>query len=290
LVFQDGIYGVDGIVHRNNVLAVGIGISTSLIFWWVAVFRNPKYPFVSSRFPIWQLVIYPLLIAGALFYDYMDETYAIHSGRVLSMQPVNPYPIPSKLCTVTAVLDDGKEVQSDFSGCDWPIDKVLSTCFHLHKRWSTLRFRVVYSISNQCGHPPPIHNDPTVKTKITSREHAMRSPRQAAEKALSERNSSILREAVNYWSFEDPAATLDWLESNIDDDNSGKLRSMVLSTWMLHDPDAAFSRAELFLNSASGKQYLMPLAMDYVEHRAKSDPDGANAWASENGIPGVVKH
>ena len=76
----------------------------------------------------------------------------------------------------------------------------------------------------------------------------------------------------------------------MNDNSSAKLRSMVLSTWMLHDPDAAFSRAGLFLNSASGKQYPMPLAMDYFEYRAGSDPEGAKVWALENGFPGFVEN
>ena len=76
----------------------------------------------------------------------------------------------------------------------------------------------------------------------------------------------------------------------MDDNSSAKLRSMVLSTWMLHDPDAAFSRPGLFLNSASGKQYPMPLAMDYFEYRAGSDPEGAKVWALENGFPGFVEN
>jgi len=54
---------------------------------------------------------------------------------------------------------------------------------------------------------------------------AMQYPQQAAEKALAEGNSSLLREAVNYWSHDDPAATLDWLESNIDDKESGGCRA-----------------------------------------------------------------
>ena len=283
-------YGVVGIIHRNSVLTAGVGISTALLFWWIAVFRNREYPFVSSKLPVSQILFFPVFIFGFLFHGYLEENLEIHSGRVLSMQHVNPYPTPSKLCTVTVLLDNGKQVQSDFSGCNWPLEKLVATpCFHFHRRWSTLRFRVVYSVSNQCGHPPPVHNDPTIDRKITPREHAMRSPREAAEKALSEGNSSILREAVNYWSFEDPTEVLYWLEPNIDNNSSGKLRSMVLSIWMQHDPDPAFSRVELFLNSDSGKQYPMPLAWDYFDYRSKSDPDGANDWAMENGFSGLVK-
>jgi len=59
--------GIDSVIHRNSVLTAGIGISTALLFWWIAIFRNPEYPFVSSKLPISQIFVVPVFVFGFLF-------------------------------------------------------------------------------------------------------------------------------------------------------------------------------------------------------------------------------
>ena len=152
-------HGVDDFLHRNNVLTVGIGTITALIFWWVAVFRNSEYSFVSYSMPVGQIILLPIFVFGVYFHNYLDEIQGIHQGRVLSVQKINPYPIPSNRCMAEVLLSNGKEVMSDFTGCNWPMKEIQKTCFHLHSRWSLLRFKVVYSISNRCGQSPPVLND-----------------------------------------------------------------------------------------------------------------------------------
>lgn len=101
-------------------------------------------------------------------------------------------------------------------------------------------------------------------------EYARANPKAAAIKALSEGDSYILREAVNYWSFDDPAGVLGWLTQNPDADQNNDLRASVLYTWILNDPDAALPSIELFLNSDGNSHPLAtPLTEYYKEHREK---------------------
>ena len=101
-------------------------------------------------------------------------------------------------------------------------------------------------------------------------EYARANPKAAAIKALSERDSYILREAVNYWSFDDPVAVLNWLAQNPDADQNSDLRASVLYSWILNDPDAALPGVESFLKS-DGKNHPLafPLTEDVKEHRRK---------------------
>jgi len=103
-------------------------------------------------------------------------------------------------------------------------------------------------------------------------EHARANPKAAAIKALSEGDSYILREAVNYWSFDDPAGALNWLAQNPDADQNNDLRASVLYTWILNDPDAALPGVESFLKS-DGKNHPLafPLTENYNEYSRKLD-------------------
>ena len=118
---------------------------------------------------------------------------------------------------------------------------------------------------------------------------AIQDPQQAAMKAVSEGNSYLLREAVNYWSFDDPAGALEWLESNGSHKKTEELKFSVFHTWILNEPNVALPRVESFLNNVSDQApYFRPLAISYIEVRSKSDPDGARDWALENNISNAV--
>lgn len=103
-------------------------------------------------------------------------------------------------------------------------------------------------------------------------EYAQANPKAAAIKALSQADSNILREAVNYWSFDDPAGVLEWLAQNPGADQNSDLRATVLYTWILNDPVAALPSVESFLES-DGKSHPLafPLSENYKEHRKKLD-------------------
>jgi hypothetical protein len=140
---------LDNLLSQNNVVYIGLGAITGFVFWWIAVFRNPKFDFVSASFPVSSLLIVPI-VGGLIF---LNQFLRIENfrGRVLSISEINPYPIPSKKCTVSVRLSNGEKVSADFWGCDWPREDVVEKCFHLNERWSTLRFRFVYDISTRLG-------------------------------------------------------------------------------------------------------------------------------------------
>ena len=143
------IYDIDNLLSKNYLLYVGLGLVTGFLFWWIGIFRNPKFEFVSRAVPLSSLLIVPVLGLGVLVHQHLE--YEFYEGRVLSVADVNPYPIPSENCLASVRLSNGREVQADFWGCDWPRDEVIDKCFHLNKRWSTLRFRFVYQISSGFG-------------------------------------------------------------------------------------------------------------------------------------------
>ena len=48
-------YGVapdaDLLINSNNIAFLGLGMLTGFVFWWIGIFKNAAFPFVSRRFP-----------------------------------------------------------------------------------------------------------------------------------------------------------------------------------------------------------------------------------------------
>lgn len=67
---------VDRLINSNNIAFLGLGMLTGFVFWWIGIFRNVAFPFVSRRFPLSALVAVPLaLVCTGLNYS-LRETYA----------------------------------------------------------------------------------------------------------------------------------------------------------------------------------------------------------------------
>lgn len=142
-------HDIDYLASKNNLLFMAMGIGLSIVFWWVGVFRNPKFDFVSISLPRAQLLLVPIFAIGIYSQSKLDIEH--YRGRVLAIDFNNPYPIKSDKCTVDVRLSTGENIMSDFWGCDWPMSNVINKCFHLDNRWSTLRFKRVYSVSSLLG-------------------------------------------------------------------------------------------------------------------------------------------
>lgn len=139
------IHDIDNLLGQNTLSFAGLGAMAGFIFWWIGVYKNPLFEFVPGNFPFSTLILLPIVALG--IWTHQQLGYEYFKGRVLAISADNPYPIPSDRCTARVRLSGGKEVLADFWGCDWSRDVVIDKCFHLNRRWSTLRFRYVYAVS-----------------------------------------------------------------------------------------------------------------------------------------------
>ncbi len=130
----------------NNVLYVGLGALIGIVFWWMGLFRNPSFPFVSRGFPFSFLLIIPIAIGGVLLNKSLRPTF--HQGRVISISKQASGASLGGLATVR--LSGGTTVDAEFHE-SWMDATIVGKCFHLSEGWSTLRLRRIYSLDSQLG-------------------------------------------------------------------------------------------------------------------------------------------
>lgn len=134
-------FDIDQLVDSNNVLFVGLGALTGLVFWWIGIFRNEAFPFVDRRFPIGVLTVLPLAAAGVYIHSSLEPTF--HQGSVIAIlaaPSANP-----RTGQASVRLTGGRVVPADLSST-WPASMVLGRCVFLDNRWSTLRGHRVYEV------------------------------------------------------------------------------------------------------------------------------------------------
>lgn len=147
VVVLDLLFGrdLDRLINANNVYFVGLGSFIGLVYWWIGIFRNPSFPFVRRDFPIGMVGLVPALLAG--IYIYQSVRLENYTGRVVA---VLQEPNASKQGKVSLQLTNGSLVEADLEG-GWPREQVIGKCFQVVNRWSTLRFRRVYSLVSRFG-------------------------------------------------------------------------------------------------------------------------------------------
>ena len=134
---------VDRFGLKSALLYSGVGLIAALFFWWLGVFRNSAFPFVSRRLPYSMLLIIPVLAVGYfLHHSFQYETF---SGRILSVSENTQ----SRLTSVR--LSSGVIVQVSFDGDDRPSSDLLNQCWHLSYHWSTKRLSNVYTFDSPFG-------------------------------------------------------------------------------------------------------------------------------------------
>src|SRR5579862_3783242 len=74
---------VDRLIDSNNIAYLGLGMLTGFVFWWIGIFRNAAFPFVSRRFPVSALIVLPLAFGCAHLNNSPRGTYI--QGRVTSI-------------------------------------------------------------------------------------------------------------------------------------------------------------------------------------------------------------
>ena len=136
---------LDRVINANNVYFIGLGSFIGLLYWWIGIFRNPSFPFVSKKYPKSMLVLVPVILAGTYIHESVKlENYR---GRVIEIVQL---PTASQRGVVSLKLTDGPVVEADLKS-DWPAEEVLGKCFHVVNRWSTLRVRRVYGLVSRLG-------------------------------------------------------------------------------------------------------------------------------------------
>lgn len=143
------VYNIDALLVEQSITYVCLGTLSGFVFWWLGIFRNNEFDYVSRSFPYSSLLLIPLL-AGAV---YLQQNIDVGrtQGRVISISDERPHLLMPRHCTVSVALTGGATVTADFWGCDWADKAVLDRCFFVDKRWSALRFKRVYDLSSRFG-------------------------------------------------------------------------------------------------------------------------------------------
>jgi hypothetical protein len=143
-------YGVapapDRIIDSNNITYLGLGMLTGFVFWWIGIFRNAAFPFVSRSLPWSAVTVIPLAFACIGVNQSLRQSYT--QGRVTSIDtpPTKNY----RTGQATIHLTTGPVVHADL-GNTWPSSMIQGRCVHVEYRWSTLRFRRVYEVLGPFG-------------------------------------------------------------------------------------------------------------------------------------------
>lgn len=137
---------VDRIVDANNIAYLGLGMLTGFVFWWIGIFRNAAFPFVSQRFPVSSLIAIPLAFGCAYLNHSLRETYVQGRVTAIDVPPTQNY----RTGRATIQLTAGPVVHADLSET-WPSPMIQGRCVHVENRWSTFRFRRVYDVVSPFG-------------------------------------------------------------------------------------------------------------------------------------------
>lgn len=128
---------------KSALFYSALGLINSLLFWWIGVFRNSAFPFISPKFPYSMLLVIPVFTFG--YYLYNSLHYEHITGRIISI--TGSAPTRSALVR----LSSGSVVNASFHGDDRPNSVLLNQCWHLSYHWSTKRFSSVYSFDSPMG-------------------------------------------------------------------------------------------------------------------------------------------
>jgi hypothetical protein len=144
---MSGWFRIDRIATANNVTYLGLGAGVGILFWWIGIFRNAAFPYISQRFPKTFLLVVPL--AALLVVLQQSLHYRFDQGRVtkILLEPTNELDKDGRLILR---LTSGDTVEADY-GSTWPRGAIEGKCVHVTERWSLLRSRRVWEVSVPFG-------------------------------------------------------------------------------------------------------------------------------------------
>jgi hypothetical protein len=143
--FTSPPYHVEYTGARNVLFFVGNGTLVGLLFWWIGIFRNGAFTFVSRGMPISMVMMIPL--AGVALW--MHERLEPHmvDGRVSG---------PEQSGRIQLRLADGMVIQARLPA-DFEKQAVVGQCVVLSERWSITQLEKLYFI--HAAKPGPKSDD-----------------------------------------------------------------------------------------------------------------------------------
>lgn len=98
---------VDAEEISSAIAYLSVGFGAAFVFWCIAVFREPAYPYLSRRFPIPPLVLGIVLVIAGVYLRVMLEPQFLQ-GKITALLPAD-HGQPRAMVK----LDDGVPVQAD---------------------------------------------------------------------------------------------------------------------------------------------------------------------------------
>lgn len=98
---------IDAEEISSAIAYLSVGFGAAFVFWCIAVFREPAYPYLPRRFPILPLVLGIVLVAAGARLRVMLEPQFLQ-GKIAALLPAD-HGQPR----ATVQLDDGAPVQAD---------------------------------------------------------------------------------------------------------------------------------------------------------------------------------
>lgn len=140
-------YNFDGSFDTYEIMGILAGTITGFAFWWIEIYKNPKYSFVKSTFPISSLLLVPFLI-GLIYLIVVDyrgralgKVVALLDDRTVSAT------IQTDGCSARVLLANGRTADARYYSCDQSrIKRELNSCVELTGKWSIPQLGRAYTI------------------------------------------------------------------------------------------------------------------------------------------------
>jgi hypothetical protein len=138
--FSSPLDHIEYVGAQTALFFVGFGTLVGLAFWWIGIFRNAVFPFVSPRFPGTMLVVVPVAIAGVWLHQRLEPQFI--EGRVLAVL-VEPQLNPERSGAVQLRLRSGSLVEVRLPAGRRSLSPI-GQCFSLTERWSITQSHKLY--------------------------------------------------------------------------------------------------------------------------------------------------
>lgn len=148
---------IDAYALGSVLTLLAIGATAGAAFWWIAVFRNPAFPFVPAAVPHAMAALVPLVVAAFAAERVFEPAYVF--GRIVDAQG------EGLAQTARVRLEDGTVVGSSLSDDAGTTRLQPDQCWQILNHWSTRRVGRVYSLQAPAG-------DDMARCRPASERHA----------------------------------------------------------------------------------------------------------------------
>lgn len=143
-------YGFNGTLNQFDLGCVIAGTLSGYLFFWIGLFRNPKFDFVKTTFPVSSLIMVPILVGLSLVAVSLDGDLV--RGRAITLQNEALSLKSSGRCTATATvtLSTGRAVNAVVRNCNLATYKNSQhSCFFIGRIFYLLDFKYEYRVNGQ---------------------------------------------------------------------------------------------------------------------------------------------